>query len=48
MPTLGEFWRELFSTYNEWHYFIVGVSMGTVVGWVLKTLVDRVLPPKTR
>lgn len=33
---------ELFSTYEEWHYFIVGVAVGLIVLVVLLLVLGRI------
>lgn len=49
LVTLGDLLDELFSTFHEWHYFIVGLSIGALVffilGWLLSLRYGR---PKHR
>lgn len=50
--TLGDFLDELFSTYHEWHYFIVGFAIGAliffVLGWMLSLRYGRRLRDQVR
>lgn len=41
MLRLRDVLSELLSTYVEWHYFVVGLAIGFVAGWVAKAWVAR-------
>lgn len=52
LVTLGELIDELFSTYTEWHYFIVGFAIGAliffIIGWMLAYRYGRRLRDQAR